>query len=169
MDFTELMASHQSRLLAYIRALVPESDTAKDVLQQTNLLLLRKAREFEPGSNFSAWARRVAYFEVLTLRRTMGRERILFDESLLEKVASTAEERSDHYEDRREALLECMKRLPEKQRTLLTERYVDQKKVATIAEESEANCNAVSQQLFRAKSNLLDCVTRRLQLLKRDK
>lgn len=168
MDFTELMASHQARLLAYIRALVPNSDAARDVLQQTNLVMLRKARDFEPGSNFSAWARRVAYFEVLTLRRTMGRERILFDESLLEKVASTAETRSDHFEDRREALIECMKHLPEKQRGLLTSRYVDQKKVATIAKESGANCNAISQQIFRAKSNLLNCVTRRLQVSQKD-
>ena len=163
MDFTELMASHQPRLLAYIRALVADPDAAKDVLQQTNLVLLKKAREFQPGSNFSAWAHRVAYFEVLTLRRTMGRERIVFDESLLEKIATTEEQRSDVFEDRREALKACMKDLPDKQRDLLTSRYVDQKKVAAIAKLAGINGNAVSQQIFRAKSNLLKCVNKRLQ------
>ena len=166
MDFTELMASHQPRLLAYIRSLVSNPEVAKDVLQQTNLVLLRKAKDFQPGTSFSAWARRVAYFEVLTQRRTIGRERILFDGDLLEKMANTAEHRSDQYEDRREALIECMRRLPEKLRAMLTERYVDQKGVIRIAEEMGATANAVSQKLFRAKSNLMKCVARRLQSVK---
>lgn len=162
MGYTELMAAHQPRLLAYIRTLVPNPDVAKDVLQQTNLVLLKKAREFQPGTSFSAWARRVAYFEVLTQRRTMGRERILFDEDLLEKMASTAELRSDYFEDRREALRECMGRLPEKLRAILAERYVDQEAVAKIARDRGATANAVSQQLFRAKSSLMKCVAQRL-------
>ncbi|MFK5923064.1 MAG: sigma-70 family RNA polymerase sigma factor [Verrucomicrobiota bacterium] len=166
MDFTELMVSHQTRLLAYIRSLVSNQDIAKDVLQQTNLVLLKKSKDFQLGSSFSAWARRVAYFEVLTQRRTMGRERILFDGDLLEKMASTAEAHSDQFEDRREALAECMRRLSQKQKTMLVERYVDQKGVARIAEESGTNANAISQQLFRIKTNLMKCVSRRLQSVK---
>ena len=166
MDFTELMASHQPRLLAYIRSLVSNPDVAKDVLQETNLVLLKKAKEFQLGTSFSAWTRRVAYFEVLTQRRKMGRERILFDGDLLEKMASTAEQRSDQFEDRREALMECMRRLPEKLRTMLTERYVDQKGVIRIAEEMGTTANAISQQIFRAKTNLMKCVARRLQSVK---
>ncbi|MCF6312671.1 MAG: sigma-70 family RNA polymerase sigma factor [Verrucomicrobiales bacterium] len=165
MEFTELMVSHQSRLLAYIRCLVANPDVAKDVLQQTNLILLKKSKDFQLGSSFSAWARRVAYFEVLTQRRTMGRERILFDGDLLEKMASTVERRSDQFEDRREALAQCMKSLPEKSRVMLVERYVDQKGVASIAKETGANANAVSQQLFRIKANLMKCVLQRLQAL----
>lgn len=167
MDFTELMVSHQARLLAYIRALVSNPDIAKDILQQTNLVLLKKAKEFQIGTSFSAWARRVAYFEVLTQRRRMGRERILFDDDLLKKMASTAEARSDYFEDRREALTECMKRLPDQLRAMLAERYVDQKGVGRIAEERGAKANAVSQQLFRAKTNLMKCVSQRLQSVER--
>ncbi len=165
MDFTELMVSHQTRLLAYIRSLVSNPDVAKDVLQQTNLVLLKKAKDFQLGTSFSAWARRVAYFEVLTQRRTMGRERILFDADLLEKMATTAELRSDHFEDRREALRECMRLLPDKLKSMLAERYVDQKGVGRIAKEVGITANAVSQQLFRTKTNLMKCVSRRLQLV----
>jgi RNA polymerase sigma-70 factor (ECF subfamily) len=162
LGYTELMAACQPRLLAYIRTLVANPDVAKDVLQQTNLVLLKKAKEFQAGTNFSAWARRVAYFEVLTQRRTMGRERVLFDEELLGKMASTAELRSDYFENRREALRECMRRLPEKLRAILAERYVDQETVAKIARERGATANAVSQQLFRAKTSLMKCVSQRL-------
>jgi RNA polymerase sigma-70 factor (ECF subfamily) len=162
MDYTELMAAYQPRLLAYIRTLVANPDVAKDVLQQTNLVLLKKAKEFEAGTSFSAWSRRVAYFEVLAQRRTMGRERILFDEGLLEKMASTAELRSDYFEDRREALRECLRRLPGNLRAILAERYVDQEAVAKIARDRGATTNAVSQQLFRAKSSLMKCVSQRL-------
>ena len=65
----EIIAA-QSRLYAYILSLVLNREKARDILQQTNLVLLEKEREFEWGTNFGAWASRVAYYEVLTDRRT---------------------------------------------------------------------------------------------------
>ena len=71
-DLAQLLANHQGALFGYIAFLVGRVDDVPEILQQTNLALLRKAVEFQPGSNFLAWARGVAYFEVLTFRRERG-------------------------------------------------------------------------------------------------
>jgi len=160
-DFADLMADHQGRLLGYIRSLVPDFHAAKDVLQETNVTLLKKAKNFEPGTNFTAWAFRVAYFEVLTFRRKRGRDRVSFDDELVEKLAVSAEKNSgdDRHLDRIDALKLCIEKLPEKQREVIVSRYLDGESVMGIAENLGTNANAVSQTLFRARRNLAKCVT----------
>ncbi len=163
-DFAELMAAHQPQLMGYICSLVGNPDIARDILQETNVVLLRKARDFQPGSNFTAWAHRVAYFEVLTFRRRMGRERLVFSEKLQEIIAEEEEEDREHFEIRRRALMDCVKNLPESQQQAVTMRYIRRMPVAGIADETGMRPNAVSQLLFRAKQNLARCVERKLGL-----
>jgi DNA-directed RNA polymerase specialized sigma24 family protein len=47
---------------------------ARDVLLETNLVLWQKIGEFEPGSNFGAWARKIAYFQALAFLRDRKRK-----------------------------------------------------------------------------------------------
>ena len=49
------------------------SADADDVLQDVNRIPWEKADEYEAGTNFAAWANRVAYFQVLTLRQQKAR------------------------------------------------------------------------------------------------
>ena len=65
MEFVRLLTGQQRQLYLYIIALLPNPTDVDDVLQATNMVLWSKADEFEPGSDFGAWARRVAHFEVL--------------------------------------------------------------------------------------------------------
>ena len=51
---------HQRELYAFILSMLPNLTEADDVLQETNMVLWRKREEFEPGTNFGAWARTVA-------------------------------------------------------------------------------------------------------------
>lgn len=157
-SFAELVADHQPRLLGYIRSLVSDFQVARDILQETDMVLLRKERDFQPGSNFSAWALRVAYFEVLTWRRTVGRERLIFDDETVQRIAEQAETMSAEEELRRDALRDCLKKLPERQLAVVRQHYFEHGSVAGIAEDTGMNANAVSQLLFRAKRNLARCV-----------
>ncbi len=157
-DFADLMAEHQGRLLGYIRSLVPDVHSAKDILQEANMTLLKKASTFEPGTNFTAWAFRVAYFEVLTFRRKRGRDRMTFDDDLVEQLAISAEKTDDHQTDRVEALKSCISKLPDKQREVIVARYLEAETVAGIAKNMGTNPNAISQTLFRARTNLAKCV-----------
>ncbi|MFV1994410.1 MAG: sigma-70 family RNA polymerase sigma factor [Verrucomicrobiales bacterium] len=158
-DFSELVARHQSRLYGYVLSLVFDPDLAKDVLQETNLVLCKKADRFEPGTNFLAWAFRVAYFEVMRQRRRTGRDRLVFDEDLMERVAQEAEGSDERFTARRRALAHCLRKLGDRQRALILKRYYEGEAVQNIAVQRGESANAVSQALFRARQNLLACVS----------
>ena len=64
-----LLTGHQQALLQYIRTLLPRRADAEEVLQEVNLYLWRNRDDFEPGTNFSAWAYKTARFHVLSFRK----------------------------------------------------------------------------------------------------
>ncbi|CAN5439778.1 sigma-70 family RNA polymerase sigma factor [soil metagenome] len=162
-EFVHLMTSFQPRLYGYILSLLADSEAAHDVLQETNLVLWRKAGDFTLGTNFKAWAFRTAHFQVMAHRQRQIRNRLVFDDDL---VATFAHEADDHDDDyfvhRQKALVTCIEKLAERQRDVVLERYFKDRAVAEIAARLKMAANAVSQLLFRARQNLIDCVQREL-------
>ena len=65
----------QGMLHAFILTLTADREWADELLQETNVALLRKESEFDSGSNFQAWACSVAYYQVLTSRKARQRSR----------------------------------------------------------------------------------------------
>ena len=158
--FTQALAGHQGRLRGYILSLVADSATADDVLQETNIILCKKAAEYEPGTSFRAWALRVAHFQVLRHRRDKARDRLHFDDELLDQLETEADRETQRYEARRRALLHCLRKLSSQQRRVIVERYLEARAVQEIASGLGRTPNAISLVLFRARQNLADCVAR---------
>ncbi|MDF1755952.1 MAG: sigma-70 family RNA polymerase sigma factor [Verrucomicrobiales bacterium] len=156
--FPDLMAGHQARIIGYIRTMIPDIHAAKDVLQETNMTLLRKSRDFEMGSNFTAWAFRIAYFEVLAWRRNKGRERLQFSNELVESLSQTGEHFGESYDSRLDALKTCLDKLPERQRLIVQRHYLNGTPVQEIAREMDFKPNAASQLLHRARLSLFQCI-----------
>ncbi len=156
------MADHQPRLRAYIRSLILDEHVSKDILQETNVTLLKKSRDFTEGTNFTAWAFRVAYFEVLTWRRKQGRNRVHLDTDLVESLAETIDTVSPDYDRRLEALAACIDELPERQQMIVRRKYLNEESVQDIASDLGFRANAASQLLFRARSGLFKCINRKL-------
>ena len=152
----------QERLHAYILSLVLDRDVAKDLLQQTNLVLLEKESDFRQGTNFGAWASRVAYFEVLAYRRNIAREKLIFSDALLEIVSEVAEEQMESIETQKDALEQCVGALSATQRDLLRKRYSSEASVAALAKSMNTNAAALYSRLYRIRSILMDCVRRKL-------
>ena len=63
-QFLRLYTRHQHRILAYIYTLVPNRADAEDLLQDTAVLLWEKFAQFELGTDFIAWACRVAFLKI---------------------------------------------------------------------------------------------------------
>src|ERR1700734_3301256 len=91
--FVEHLTSSQPGLYAYITSLMGDRESAKDVLQETNLVLWRKAAEFDDRLSFAAWSSRIAHFQVLAWSRDRGRHRRRFREDLIEVLAAETAER----------------------------------------------------------------------------
>lgn len=156
--FVQQLTAHQSSLFAYIRSLLPQADQAGDVLQETNLVLWRRCHEFTEGTSFGAWARKVAYFQVLAWYRDHKREKLTFDTQLLAALAMHNEERLDRHDQRRQALQQCMAKLPEHSREMIRQRYAPGGSVQSMADQQGRSVGAVSQALYRIRQSLVDCV-----------
>ncbi len=160
-EFLALVEAHQGSIYAFVLSLMADPHAARDVQQEVNLVLWRKSREFTLGTNFRAWAFRIARLQVLAHRKksTRDSQRLLFDDHLLESIASQAEEAGDRYEERSIALQSCLKNLPERQRAVVIKRYLHSVSVAQIATELRMKANAVSQLLHRSRQALAECIS----------
>src|SRR5437773_2214535 len=106
-----LLTSHQRRLMGYLQALVQNRSDAEELLQETNLYICRHAAEFQPGTDFNAWALRIAHFRMLEWRKRQSRDRLVFDDSMLERLAVAAQSVDTQADRRRDALEGCLERL----------------------------------------------------------
>ena len=99
---------------------MPGDPSAGDVIQQANARIWEKRDEFEPGTNFKAWAMAIASYEVLNHRKRQARDaRLVFSSELEETVASEMIQMGDDLAERQAALRECMKSLKPANRELL--------------------------------------------------
>lgn len=161
-EFVMEMIANQNRLHAYILSLMFDKEKARDVLQQTNLVLLEKKDDYVPGTAFGAWACKIAFYEVLAERRRAQRDRHMFSDDLLALIATRSERIAASLDQRSEALEECLALLPKKQREVLMARYRPGNSIADLASSIGKTPGAVSVLLHRIRSALLDCVSKKL-------
>ena len=98
-DFVRDLTGSQRRLHAFIMSLLPDPMAAEDILQNTNVIIWRKADTFTPGTNFIAWACQIAKNQVFSYVRDRGRDRLVFDDVLVEQLAARSENQSDPLEN----------------------------------------------------------------------
>jgi RNA polymerase sigma-70 factor (ECF subfamily) len=160
--FVRLLGQHQRRLFLYVMSLVPQYGDAEEVLQETNLVLWREFDRFQPGSNFAAWACRVALNRVLAWRKRRQRDRLQFCDAFLAAVAAEADARADDLDERSHQLARCIDRLPPQHRDLLRRRYGENQSVGAIASTLGRTADAVYRALSRIRHTLHECVTNEL-------
>ncbi len=162
-DFIRQITTHHNALLAFITSLVADYEQAQDVLQETHVELWRQAHKFEPGTNFFAWACTVARFKVLELRGRQRRDRLIFDDDVLEQVADEAQAHPHIASDDHVAMEECLNRLPPRQRELIRKRYAPDGTVKQLAAEMGRTAESLAVTLFRIRKALLECIQRKLE------
>lgn len=161
-EFARLFSRNARRIYGFIMTLVFNHHDAEEVFQNTNVVLWNKFADFEPDSNFFAWASRIAYYEVLSLMKQKRRSRTFSDESL-ELLANEAVAMSDKSSERYDALEECLEKLASADRELLEERYYRQRPPKQIAAIQSRSVHSVYRALSRIHNLLLNCVQRTLK------
>ena len=159
-----LVTGIQSSLYAYISALMAGDESARDVLQETNLVLWEKESAYDRSCSFSSWAFQIAQFQVLAFRKRQKRSRLVFDDDLIGLLAEDFHAEVDRVDARVEALQGCLKKLDSNQRKLVARRYEQNHRVSDIADSLERTPNAVSLMLHRVRQFLLDCVERNVRM-----
>ncbi len=158
--FSRLLMAERRRILGFIQVLVQDRAAAEDVLQDVSAVLWTKFDQFEIGTDFAAWAMCVARLTVLNWRRKQARLPLaLGDETLLLLADEAVAALSVPDDERREALQECLSRLPETQRQLLRAHYERGEDVADIAQEAQRTARSIYLRLEKIHAALLDCMT----------
>lgn len=161
-EFVGDLTEAQPRLYGFIFKRLLDPHGSAEVLQETNLVLCRKAADFRPGTSFMAWAFQVAHFQILAHRKRQSRDRLVFDDSLLEALHEEEPSTLEPHARRLKALEDCLTTLPAETRRIVIKRYVERSSVQGMAEDADKTPNAVSRLLHRSRLALVKCVKLKL-------
>ena len=162
-EFILELTQAQQRLFGFLFKRLADREQAREVLQRTNLVLCRKAENYELGTNFNAWSMTVANYEVLAYRKTQVRERLVFTDEVDAMIGPEEDEKSLDQSDRLAQLSHCLKGMASKNRELLDWRYQGERSLEKIAEDIGSTIGAVKVKLHRLRRQLLDCIQNRMQ------
>jgi RNA polymerase sigma-70 factor, ECF subfamily len=157
-EFLRQFERHERSLYGYILSLVPNVETANEVSQNTNLLLWREFGRSATIKDFGAWARTIAYYQVLAYRKMAHRERLQFDSELLDVLADRAAARWDDLVARQDHLDDCLSQLSDIKQQVIRLYYCFEMTAKAIAEQLGRTVGSVEKMLVRSRLALYDCI-----------
>jgi RNA polymerase sigma-70 factor, ECF subfamily len=156
--FVELLTQHQRKLYGYIYTLIHNAADSDDLLQQTNLVLWKKHEEYKLGTNFMAWACRVAFFNVQNFLKSKGRSRVCFSQELLSKLADLQADRAEVHAIRSLLLIGCMEKLSAPSQQLLKLCYDGSHSIQDVAKQLGRPVGSMYTTLSRIRLKLWECI-----------
>lgn len=157
-EFVRLFAQNSRQIYAYICSLVPLLVEVDDIYQDTSIVLWQNFDRYEPGTNFGAWATRVAYFQVMAHRKRKKSSKLQFSNEFIEAVSFDATEGLAHREKERRLLQGCLGKLRPKDSQLICHRYELGQSIKKLAAQIGRPVGGVYKSLARIEAALLDCV-----------
>jgi RNA polymerase sigma-70 factor, ECF subfamily len=161
-DFVRLLIANQPRIYAYIVSLLPNWADADEVFQETGIVLWSKRDEFQPGTNFLAWACQIALNKVFNLRKRQARSKLIFDDEFLNAVSDQRIAGSERIETRSVALKGCVEKLKPRDRELLERWYQKRGTTKTLAEQLGRPIDTIYKAMKRIRRALFHCVSENL-------
>ena len=162
-SFAELWTNAQPAIRAYVHAIVRDQDTTRDIVQNTAILVLKKFESWDSSREFLPWALGFAKFEILAYRRDIARNRIVFNDEILESMTELWPNAMERVEPEQSVLLDCLEKLDRKSRNMIDLRYFHDLKIIDVAERVGSSSGAVRVALMRIRRLLEECVQSKLK------
>jgi RNA polymerase sigma-70 factor (ECF subfamily) len=159
--FIDLLASHKHQIFNFIFCIVHTLSDAEDVFQQTSIALWENFDQFEPNSDFAAWAAKVARHRTLHFLRTKRRERLYFSDNVIAQLAECPFESNEVQDRRLQALSGCRTKLSANDQALVGMCYRGDP-IRDVAHEIGRPVQAVYKSLARIRRLLFECIERAL-------
>lgn len=159
--FLRLLGEHERKLAIYVTGLIACPQDAQDILQEGKIVMWRQFDQFELGTNFPAWARKILFYQILAHRRKSKRDAsVTIGDRALELLSEEAESasRENRWVRREKALQACVAKLPDDHREILLLRYREEASIERISHRTERTEGAVYRLLSRLRKNLYECV-----------
>jgi RNA polymerase sigma-70 factor, ECF subfamily len=160
-EFLSLFTRHSRQIYGFILTLVMRHADADEVFQNTCLVLWKKFDSYDPAGTFYGWACKIAYLEVLEIRRKQQRLQVLSEEAIA-LLSEQMMQSNDNLNSRQEALEECLQQLRSADRELIDQRYHQKRSPKEIADFKSRSVYAIYRALARIHMILFNCVERRL-------
>ncbi|MHC4185963.1 MAG: sigma-70 family RNA polymerase sigma factor [Planctomycetota bacterium] len=155
----------QPVVAAFISSVVPNFHDVDDILGRVAITLVRKCDQYDPNKSFVAWAIGMAKYEILNHRREKAYDKHIFDTDAIKHLSEAYESDASYFNDLREALSHCLKKVKGRSKQAMDMRYIRGNKPARIAEQLDMTVNAVFVLLHRIRLALRECIKRRLDTL----
>ena len=123
-EFVELLQRATGQIFAYLNALLLNWNDAEDVFQDACVVLWEKFDEFRPGSNFVAWALRVAQHKAMDFQKSRARRSVFWKAELQDSLMAAMAE-ADATDDGLAALSGCVARARRRRPELVQRCYGD--------------------------------------------
>lgn len=162
--------AERHRLIAFILAGVRDPHTAEDIFQEVWLRLAKEAQSGTLIRDEASWCRAAARNLLLHHWRQEQRTKVEANSDLLEVLDSLEAALvddplpNDACLARQQALTECLVRLPERARRLLSLKYEAGLPLGDIAREIGLSLPATTKTLYRLRRALMECVQSRIKL-----
>lgn len=164
-EFETLVREHQAGLRAFVRALGVEEVWVDDVAQEVFVVAYRRLENFEKGTDFKKWLRRIArHLAANQARKEARRSRLLPLEvaDVLLEHAQDDEAATPDLGRWLPAMKECVEQLPPRNQELLRRRYAAGENARALARELQMNADAVRQLLLRLRVAVKQCIEKRI-------
>lgn len=159
-QFTRLLLENRSRILGFVLSLMPGGADAEDVFQDVCVILWRKFDQYEPGTDFVAWALAIARFEIKNYFKEQAARPAQLSDVANEAVYQqyTTESFDEVRSARSEVLATCLQRLKPEQHALIRDYYHNNDSVEVLAGRMQLSVAAVYKRLNRSRKQLAECV-----------
>ncbi|MGV3660560.1 MAG: sigma-70 family RNA polymerase sigma factor [Prosthecobacter sp.] len=156
-QFLRLIAEHQTALHTFVRSMLPTREEAAEVMQDVIVVLWQK---FDTAQDFKKWAFGVARLEVLKFLQARRRDRHVFDDELVSRLADESIAMQHRHLTQREALDGCLLKLSPAQRELVLAAYAKGTRMDDLAMRRGQTPMSLYKLLQRIRQALLECVRR---------
>ena len=159
---TVLWADAQPKVAGFVGAFIHNFSDAQDIVQEVAKAAVEAIDSYDLDKPFTPWILGVARFKVIDHLRKHGKDRHVFDNDAINRVAGAYAKRNDELDDMKSALADCMQSLSKREQQALDLRYVDDAKSAEIAKQMRVNAVTARVLLHRIRQALADCVKRKV-------
>ena len=163
-ELNAIIHKNRSSLRNFIRFLGVHGNDIDDIAQETYLIAIKKIDECDDLNGFDKWTRGIARNIVLNHHRSLriksSKLQVLFsDDMIMEVEQQYALKDKSIYINR---MLECMKRLPEKNQELLRKRYMHNINSKKLSEYYDQSPSSVRKTLMKSRFLIMECIETKL-------
>jgi len=160
--YRPIIEAYEAKVRVVIAAMIPDPAMVDDLVQEVFIIACNRLSSYERGTQFAAWLRAVARNVAQNERRRWYRERELkqrYQAEIEKRVETNIDRIVDSFQENvLDALRQCMDRLRDRARALVTGFYFKELTVKELAAEHELSDGSVKVALFRARHSIADCM-----------